>query len=303
MKLLYTTLALFCFSIVGLSQSYIPLLNENNYWDVATYSQGHICDFSDSAVPERYFISGEVVLNNKTYKAFSSYKFYPKEGSQPVCPPFIVDTIAVATGVYLREDVNQQRVYRYDTQENNEYVLFDFSVSIGDTVYLNQLDQERIIAAIDTLQTNDGIKRRRFSYTTSSSPEEGYVEGIGGPQGFFIDPIPFFENGYFVMCVKSKDDEVILSNRGCYSFTTINSLSSSKNYLKIYPNLVDDVVTIDSPTNQDMVVYNLVGNSVFTQKLVKGKNTIDLTHLKPQFYLIKAVDDIGDMVVKKIMKL
>jgi hypothetical protein len=300
MKSFYTLVFFLSFSTVSLAQSYIPLLNENLYWDVAAYSQGHICDFHDNLVPERYFIAGDIDFSNKTYKYFSSFRFQPEHGSQPICPPFVIDTIARATGIFLREDILEQKVYRYDTEQNEEYLLFDFSVNIGDSVYIHDFGPTyATINKIDTIQTNDGKLRRRFFHNYELTGESYYIEGIGGVQSFFISPVSFFENGYFTMCVKTRENSEITNENGCYTFTAINDFDNSKiPTLRIYPNQIEDDLTIISAVNQTINIYDLLGNAVYSEVITKGKTVVDLSFLTPQLYIVK-----GNTVSKKIMKL
>lgn len=302
MKSFYTLVFFLSFSALSFGQSYIPLLNENLYWDVAAYSQGHICDFHDNIVPERYFIAGDIDFSNKTYKYFSSFRLQPEHGSQPVCPPFVIDTIVRATGIFLREDILEQKVYRYDTQQNEEYLLFDFSLNIGDSVYIHDFGPKyATIYKIDTVQTNDGKFRRRFFHDYELSGESYYIEGIGGVQGFFISPVSFFENGYFTMCVKTKENTEITNENGCYTFTAINEFNNPKlSTLRIYPNQVEDNLTIISSFNETIIMYDLLGNVVYSTEITKGENTIDLSFLSPQVYIVRGSKNVAG---KKIVKL
>lgn len=125
MKRIYILFLFLASLFRGYTQNYIPLLNENLYWDVAYYDPTHICGYSDDG-PRRFFIENDTVIENKTYHRFGSYKMSNEHDGQPKCPPFLVDTLKQLTNIYLREDVVNQQVYRYDDYEQQEVLLLIF---------------------------------------------------------------------------------------------------------------------------------------------------------------------------------
>jgi hypothetical protein len=302
MRLLYTTLAFLCFWNTGFSQSYIPLLNQNFFWDIGYYEQGHICDLNDNSAPNRFFINEDTTISNKIYRVFWQYDYYTEGNSQPLCPPFIIDTIAKRSGVLMREDITQQKVYRYDQNTKSEYLLYDFSVNIGDSVYLHDLDgQYGMIYKIDTIVTGDGVQRRRFYQDIEHGGESYYVEGIGGVQGFFNSPVSFFENGWVPLCVKTKDDIIIEGYNDCSaSFTSIDNYSDHNQTISIWPSQVVNTVNIFSPVSQEVFIYDLLGHQVYTNTINKGENSLHLDFLSSQVYIVKAS---RSNMSKKIMKL
>jgi len=77
---------------------------------------------------------------------------------------------------------------------------------------------------------------------------------------------------------------------------------NEKEMLTVYPNPVQDVLNINFNDNQYQVqIFNAVGQKVFIQKNLKGESTINLSHLKPGIYILKA--DNGEIQdVKQIIK-
>jgi hypothetical protein len=304
MKLLYTTLAFLCFWNTGFSQSYTPFLVEGKIWivDYVYEPNGWGCGNQyegGECLTEYYKLNGDTLINDTSYQIL----WLKLRNNSPHA---INNNYGVfRKQAYLREDTSSQQVFMHQMSQNfesycgqspsfseaKEVEIYDFSLNVNDT----------LVRCTGSYKIREKHYEDVINSDTLVKFNEDYQEGIGG----FLGPTRYFNivdnESVNLQCV-SLYGEIMYGN--CTAeLMNMATVAVKKPTLHIYPNLVDDVVTIDSPSNQGMVIYNLVGNSVFTQKLVKGKNTIDLTHLKPQFYLIKAVDDTGDMIVKKIMKL
>lgn len=196
MKKIITLFLIACLSGTAFPQGYVPLINENLTWSVGTVGMGYICDFSQN--PKTYFFLGDTTFNSVTYKkvyAYNSISVGGNGNNPPYCPPFLVDNEYQLTDIYIREDIAEQRVYRYFPDNTvTEVLLFDFSLEVGDTL------NSYIIDSIYTISTPDGVSRRYFEL---GEYNEAYmIEGIGGNQGPFSEPQVQFEGYHLLMCVK-----------------------------------------------------------------------------------------------------
>jgi hypothetical protein len=87
---------------------------------------------------------------------------------------------------------------------------------------------------------------------------------------------------------------------------SLSSTLAVENYqingLKIYPNPVEDILTINANEDiNEIVIYNMLGQVVLNQKPNNRKNSIDIGNFKTGIYLAKLKTDNG-VTTKRIMK-
>ena len=113
----------------------------------------------------------------------------------------------------------------------------------------------------------------------------------------------------FTLNQDSNNDEkskVKIINDNSTSQVENDSLQKSKagklntNTLSIYPNPVLNDLTIEVVQNSNLIIYNSIGQIVFQQFIVSGKNLIKLNHLKNGSYLLK-VSNKENLNTKKII--
>jgi len=76
---------------------------------------------------------------------------------------------------------------------------------------------------------------------------------------------------------------------------------SSSNLVSIFPNPNAGVFTVKATENNSSVaVYSIIGENVYSSKLVKGNNSIDLTNLAAGSYIVK-VNNGGTLVTKRVV--
>lgn len=96
------------FSILN-SQEYVPLLDNYNEWQVTSCYFGCITD--------GYYTDGDTIVDGYDYKILDGYHY-------------------ISRTMLLREVVLEKKVYLNFIQEtgNTEYLLYDFSLNIGDSI-------------------------------------------------------------------------------------------------------------------------------------------------------------------------
>jgi len=302
--------ALMISSLTGFSQGYVKLLNESFYWDIPFAAQAYICSGFADYGPWRYKISGDTVINNKTWSKIYRSNFQNVNPTPPNCPPFIVDTVfSLITECFLREDTVAQKVWRYDNfGGGGEVLLYDFTLQKGDTLEIRNWGLDWVIDTVMTITTYDGIERRKFVYygdDGSIFPREGwYIEGIGGMAGLFGDPFPYFEVGTWLMCVKDRNDNNIWYSQFSYCYDFITDVPAIQNELTIdiFPNPFTNHLTIETFTGiVEVKIYNMFGNEVVREEIYRSK-VLDMSSLKPGIYILKIVNDNNVMMTKRIIK-
>lgn len=279
------------------SQGYIPMLNDSLYWDIAYADMNAIiCNEygNPGAGPYRYAIEKDTVLGGVVYKKFKSYSFFSLQPQpSPNCSPFAIDTFVTfnpyTTILYLREDTLTQKVYEFDTNFSQEYILYDFDVQIGDSVFYSSFG-DFIVDTIYSIVTLDGITRRLIQCSTSTHPMCGYyIEGLGGIAGVLHEPYDVFESGPWLMCVSDLNQNVIFSASpgSCYNFATgIESPENVKITVTMFPNPSENILNFDNlPRNTQIAIFDCFGNMVKDYENVVD-NKILISSLKSGMYFV-----------------
>jgi hypothetical protein len=97
----------FCTLIYG--QQYVPLINDYNEWQFTT------CYFG--CLNDGYYTDGDTIVDGQDYKILDGYHY-------------------ISRTFLLREDVLEKKVFLNFVEEtgNTEYLLYDFSLSIDDSI-------------------------------------------------------------------------------------------------------------------------------------------------------------------------
>jgi len=91
----------------------------------------------------------------------------------------------------LREE--KQRVYLYDTEAGKEYLIYDFSLDVGDTFYESRSNRTLTVDSIGQMIVNGGTLKRLYLNDDDGMFTADWVEGIGslnGPLRNIIDDTP-----------------------------------------------------------------------------------------------------------------
>lgn len=124
-----------------------------------------------------YYSHGDTLINGNDYKIYYS-------------------------GAYLREDTVARKVYKWNTTTNTDFLLYDFSMGVGDSILTTH--GMAVVTGIDSLLTNAGYRDRWhllwFDQIGNPYPLT-VVEGIGS----LVDPIsmiclPFYDPQWYATC-------------------------------------------------------------------------------------------------------
>ena len=263
---------------------------------------------------ETPFIKEKIIKN---YKKLYHQTFY--SDYFPCFPPNIIDSSLQQPKLVglAREDTLTQQVFFVDLTfvgPPNEFLLFDFSLSVGDT--MNSIFYTPVYGGfsnpIDSiseyiLPNNDTCKVLYFDpvYFMWVENLRGnfMLEGVGGPGGIYY---PFD-----VTPVGNGDADRTLI---CYQENGINLLgdcifpnSISENTISIsfdiYPNPTSGNFTIEleKQENANITIYSIAGKRVFNKQYVSN-DLIDINIDTPNgIYFVKVETEKG-VFTEKIIK-
>jgi hypothetical protein len=303
-KIILPTIFLFtAFHFQSYSQGYHRLINDSLYWDVAVAEMGYICTgYSDWTTPSRSYFNGDSsTINDKVYYHMFSYGFIDLDGELPHCPPFAVDTTpSLGPTGYIREDALNRKVYKYESWNGEERLLFDFSLNQGDTFHSPEIYGDVLIDTVYQYITNDGISRKMIEF-------ENYgfmLEGIGGPAGPTLDPFYYFEQGAWLSCVESKNGINIMGWQ-CEDFLTgIDDKINPVQDIGVYPNPFDDLIKIECDQGvQTVRLLNTSGAALKTLYVNSKTTSLDTKHLESGLYFIEVRTNNNQLFNRKILKI
>ncbi|OFY17732.1 MAG: hypothetical protein A2W98_08500 [Bacteroidetes bacterium GWF2_33_38] len=289
------------------AQAYIPLVEENKYWDVMQGSSPEnnpICGLSGGA---RYFLEGDTVIFGKTYKKVYAQNFIGELGAYPYfCTPYLVDTNSIFINKFLREDTLTQKVYLYDEYLNNYYpecaidgerVLYDFNVQAGDTLkcYVATMGDCNYSSIVDSVKYEYGAKVVYFT-------GDGFIhnhamfEGIGGSYmgGGLFQPILQPEYGGFRLECDFVDDSLYVG--GCADYiTNIEKHNFINKNLLIYPNPTNNKIYFNKIIDEEVLIINTLGKIILNIKNINS-NEINVCHLPKGIYYLKLSNEVHKII-------
>jgi hypothetical protein len=94
------------------------------------------------------------------------------------------------------------------------------------------------------------------------------------------------EAGTYSVSITDANNCTLTLNYTVGSTVSLNTNSSS--VIELYPNPSNGLFTINATqVNSEVVIYNVLGENVFSGKLTKGENSIDLKSINSGSYLVK----------------
>lgn len=292
-------IVLFFFSITNYTSAQ-RLLEPGNNWNL-------IENFWLSFVTKNYSIGSDTLVNGITYQqilrdgALVDYQ-------EPITPRFIRETNDGK--VYVKNHIY------FDT---DEILIYDFGLGLMDTFTLApSLNPNRenkfLVTAIDAIVLLNGDLRRQItleSVDVQSNNTLTWVEGIGdldiGP--FYYHSFHILEFGANLLCAYQEDNIHVYQNPAydsCFFIPTAVEELDINSDIKIYPNPVDDLLTLDlSETNQSFTeinIFNALGELVYQNDKPITITEINIRELQTGIYFLLLKNKSGMSYSQRIIK-
>jgi len=260
------------------AQNYIPLLDGPKEWHLTSCFSGCLNDV--------YYINSDTTIQGQNYKVLDGYHY-------------------ISRTFLLREEAANQKVflsYPAGTKGNEELLLYDFSLSTGDTFTMNNPitpfptnGGAFVLDSIIGKMLLDGLNHRFFYFSpTANNPsieQPVWVEGLGSlslinaPGGTpdVLGPGKvscFFTNGNLVYSQLDSIEDCTFSSVG------LSQLKARS--LSLFPTVAEDYITLKGPLRgQRVAIYNSKGRRVFEQKMADSETKqqqIAVSFLAPGLY-------------------
>ncbi len=187
MRLLF----ILCFAITTpvLAQPPMPFPEANAQWSVNAVNMGVFQPYGS------YGIVGDTLIDSLIYRkiAFSNSTLF--------------DITSSTYHSAMRDD--DGKWYAIPQSENTEYLLYDFTGEVGDTIIVNNPFEPSqpaplVVISIDTLEY-ESLQRRTWILETSFGWQEYWYEGIGSWTGLFHHITFAMDFGHVLVCFHEND--------------------------------------------------------------------------------------------------
>jgi len=292
---------------------------------------------------------GDTLINNKKY-----LKVYKQEEDSA----YEFDISNAWYFCALRNDTVNKKVYvvypdsktvydylgetkfLFTTTDTTELLLYDFSLNMGDTVYVYEYREDGSVTRVplvvvdvftywdtgsgnyfhdyDSLKILDNGDVRRQIFLRMPEGTNGFstawIEGIGSVHGltrhFRLDFIPPVFHHWVLLCYKNES-ELLLStfwniNNNCFRFPKVG-IKENKRDLEfiVYPNPATNLIRIQNAkkidlNNERIEIFDIYGKRVLRQRY---EDEIDISTLKAGYYFIIIAKDGINIKAKGFVKL
>jgi hypothetical protein len=298
-----------------LQGQYDPMVTSGKYWIYLNY---YLSADEDLLPVSGHAISfqGDTIINSISYNKV--YKHILKGGHPCMYPPcwqftFPYQTESKSLISFIREDTLTKKVYNLPISpfgfcDTTEHLIFDFSLSIGDTVnsciydYIHASSiTETLGGIVDSIGVLEVFGKTRNTIFTTGFDNGGHggqdpavtrisiVEGVGLEwNGLFFDPLS--------PLVDFCEDET-----GFCMLLVSNPPVERTKELNLFPNPATHLVQISAEDEElkGIRIYTMLG--IFKAEFL-NTNTVDLSNLVEGVYLFEITFANGKRIVKRIIK-
>ncbi len=270
------------------SQPYFQFPTSNTTWYETYHDQ-----YGISSNRSYFLLNSDTLINGKNYNnLFTPNSYWP------------YDTVSIGC---IREDSLKQ-VFYYNYSTHNEYLLYDFSKNIGDTIFYGTFGdytfQELIITDIDTVLVGNEYRRRFYTnYSSTTFGHEVWIEGIGSYRDLLspVNPWPTCFCSWELNCIEEKDTLYCLPEL----FNSENNLSVSRSEIKISPNPFSATTELSFDKLYKTIVvevYNVQGKLIKHSEFANCERCqFSRIGLKNGLYFLKVILDKNFIASEKIV--
>lgn len=217
--------------------------------------------------------------------------------------------VVCGTGTYkgALRDNGAGKVYYVPKDSTQEFLLYDFTASAGDTIYnfysedfygtgaaLNNAE----VLGVDSVLIN-GLYRKVLQL-----PGAQWIEGVGNTYGFLMDPFLIPNSWCFELyCMSAKDTTLYPTNApGACDLTLKNNVAPPAVEAVVYPNPSPGSFVVETNGNApgNIELFNMQGQRVPVETKLSGTKAEMATAVPPGIYTLRLRTAAG-MLFKKIV--
>lgn len=289
----------------GQTNVYHPFPDSNAIWNVeADAYYGGQCPPPPSTNPVLVdytfseFLQGDTTINNYIY-----HKIYMSGYVHEHCQfGNFVNNWNYFNNVYegaYRQDTLLKKIFFY--YSNTEWLLYDFNLNVGDTLFGYQRCGE-VVSSIDSVLIGNNY-RKRFNLSNTFTPHS-IIEGIGSTAGLLGQHCSFEYFSYLTCFVQNGQTLYPDTITNCQLITQVKEVKFTAPF-SISPNPFSTHATLQTDklfTNATLTIYNSFGQQVKQLKNISG-NTITLhrDNLPGGLYFLRMTQEDQTFTAEKLV--
>ncbi len=281
-------LLLLVVSAMAKAQKTTSMFKNNSEWNILweSTSSPTITKITESLKLDEDTLIGNVTYKKLLRKLSSQTEYW--QGCLEYCPCGLI-----------REESSGKVFFKPDNQ-NEEYLLYDFSMNINDTavMYWCQNPNSEIHIRIDSIATKyfAGFERRVFYVSSKDMYGDDWrwlntwVEGIGAMEGLLYSCHIVNAGGitlHRLLCYHEDDDLLYINEdyNSCMIDTTPTSTTERLESAVYYDPCSQQLLLFTIPTAMSITIFDIYGRVVFDQKTYND-HAINLSFLPKGTYIV-----------------
>lgn len=268
-----------------------PIVTEGNSWNVSwgqTWSHGTFF----------YKLEDTTVINGTTYAVVKKR----------------VDTLSSwnPIGQFLRQD--GPKIYHYYSIYGTEVLYYDFSMSIGDTLYNRKCYY--VVTAIDYITLSPSLEQKKrielLAYGLFPTYIPFYwIEDVGSDWGILYDDghLCNVDGIEQLLCFYRNDTLIHLADpiTGCIlpDNSSVEKPRQASTIASIFPNPFQDVLHLNVESaieSAEANIYNTQGSLIKTMHINNSNNTVPVQDLVSGVYFIVIKTSDNQLFSQKLIK-
>jgi len=203
-----------------------------------------------------------------------------------------------------------EKVWFYEPEDSNFYVIYDFSLGVGDTLYaygsISGVHSLVPLIIMDISTTQIGSKTLKVQHVLQSEPasfnmDGALIEEIGStqhllPRPGFVDPPP----GGDLWCYVNNDFQYPVTG-ACQLILSTNT-AIDRQIVQIMPNPAHDIVRVRTDTGilpENIEIFSTAGRILATNP----GDIIDVSNIPSGIYLLKISWNKYEATFSKLLRL
>ena len=184
----------------------------------------------------------------------------------------------------LRQNVLAKKVFFVPQGRSNEGLLYDFSLTIGDTMHLDSsivcpyTQVDAVIYAVDSILVDSSYRRELWAMTGNNL--SAMIEGVGSWKGL-LEVGCYGLNGerWELLCFSQNGIRIYPDSGTCNIISSVNNLSAKNTSITLSPNPFHTTAALEIKNeefkikNLELKIYDVMGRLV-QQQIITNQSTI-----------------------------
>ncbi len=280
-------------SSISLSaQSYHKLLGNHHIWEQFQGDASTFCTFQSGQI----IVEGnDTTINGVMYKNLSGYHIYSNAAICFTYPFFLNDTIFQSS--IMREDTIQKKVFIYDSVSATEFLLYDFSLTDGDSLkntYVGNFQPSPFIYIVDSVRPinipGTGTRNCFYFNISGSSGTYYYIESIGASTGINESAFQAIDEVKILQCVRDSLYSPVYGS----CFVTVGIASKSNYVTKFNYINFDHSFNLKGATTNKRYTVNIVnglGQMIYSNQDVVAEQTYSISRNNVGIFYYSVFED------------